>query len=119
MTKIVATLLLFFGFAGSASACATLGEQLAHDEPVVKAKLSALKPGERLAGINLCDNSSILGGWQFIRHAKIQGAFQHVLLFRDGRATRAVGVYRARPTLPASSQSPRLQLQPCSLHPQL
>jgi hypothetical protein len=90
MTKTIATLLLFFGFAGCASACATLGEQLTHDEPVVKAKLSALKPGERLAGIRLCDNSSILGGWQFIRHAKIQGAFQHVLLFRDGRATRAV-----------------------------
>jgi len=96
MTKTVPALLLFFGIAGSANACATLGQQLAHDEPVVKAKLSALTPGQRLTSIRLCDNSSILGGWQFIRHAKVQGAYQHVLLFWDGRAIRAIAWVESR-----------------------
>ena len=110
MTKTFATLLLFFCFAGSAGACTTLGEQLAHDEPVVKAKLLALHPGERLTGIRLCDNSAILGGWRFIRHAKVQGASQHVLLFRDGRATRAVAWVEAHGkeiSVPTCSHGPR------------
>ena len=90
MAKVLAASLLFLAFSGNASACDTLGEQLAHDEPIVKAKLLALKPGERLTGIRLCDNSAIFGGWRFIRRAKVQGPSQHVLLFQNSRSTQAV-----------------------------
>jgi hypothetical protein len=90
MTKIVAAALLFLGFAGNVSACEALGGQLTHDEPIVKAELLALAPGERLTGIRLCDKSVVFEGWRFIRRAKVQGPFQHVLLFQDGRSTRAV-----------------------------
>ena len=110
MTKIVAAAFLFFCFAGSASACSTLGEQLAHDEPIVKAKLLALKPGERLTGIRLCDNSAVFGGWRFIRQANLQGLFQHVLLFQDGRSIQAVAWVEPRGkeiTVPVCPHGPR------------
>jgi hypothetical protein len=90
MKKVVATALLFLAFAGSASACNILGEQLAHDEPIVKARLLVLKPGERLTAIRLCDKSVVLGGWRFIRRAKVQEPLQHIMLFRVGDSTRAV-----------------------------
>lgn len=110
MIKIVAAALLLLAFTGSASACSTLAEQLAHDEPIVKTKLLALRPGERLPGIHLCDNSVFLAGWRFTRLAKIQNPFQHVLLFQDGRSTRAVAWVEARGkeiTVPACPHGPR------------
>lgn len=86
----VRTDLLFLALIGKAAACETLGQQLAHDEPVVKARLLALKPGQRLSGIRLCDGSKIVVGWQYLRPARTQRAHQHVLLFRAGRSVRAV-----------------------------
>ena len=115
MTKIGVAALLFLGFAGNVSACNTLGEQLAHDEPIVKAELLALTPGERLTGIRLCDNSVVLGGWRFIRRAKAQGPFQHVLLFEDGRSTRAVAWVESRGkamVVPVCPRGPRCDSLP-------
>ena len=87
---ILGMVFLFCKVTAGAGACNSLGEQLTHDEPLVKTTLLALKPGEHLSGIRLCDNSLVFAGWRFIRTAKAQGPYQHVLLFKDGQATRAV-----------------------------
>jgi len=114
MLKLLAIALLLLATSGEVAACGTLDQQLAHDEPIVKARLLTLKPGERLAGVRLCDGSVVFAGWRFLRPARIQRAHQHVLLFRVGKSMRAVAWVDARgaeipvPACPYGDRCPEL-----------
>ena len=82
---------------------------------MVKARLSAIKPDARMGGIRLCDGSVILEGWRFLRRAKVQGASQHILLFRVGGATQAIAWVEPRGKeipIPACPHGPRCAALP-------
>ncbi len=115
MNRIVSALLFLVAFSTNARACDTLSKQLAHDEPLVKEKLLALKHDENISGIRLCDKSVVLKGWRFIRRAKVQGPLQHILLFQNGHSTQAVAWVESRGkeiAVPACGLEPRCNSLP-------
>ena len=74
----------------AAAECAWLGDMLKQDEPRVRAYVEHLQPGKSVAGLMLCDGSTLFKDWVFVGRGDGFDPSQSVFLFTEGGERRAV-----------------------------